>query len=672
MRHMAAPARATHTHAGVRLGLNRRHTTPILLFFGTLLLYLTTLTQVHTFDALSYVTSVERKPWTEVFHPHHLAYGPLGALILVAGRSLGYTGGVALPLQIFNALAGAAGVALLFVIVRRLTGRTDLGLVAALLLGSAYAYWYYAVEIEVYTAATLFLLLCLGLLIDMSEPPTRRRMLLLGIAQGGAVLFHQTNVLFCIPVLITLLVANSRRLGTTGQYENTIWWGKVFVRQLWAYGLALALTVGLPYLFVGIVVSGFRSWAEFIAWLTEYVRTGWWGGPITAQKWADLGLGLANTLARPGGALLWLLLVGLLVLHLRSLRFNARSPAIGLVTWLLVYGAFFLWWEPENVEFWIASLPPALLLLTLALRDVRRWGPEIWIALAVAATALGLNYDAISRRGDVATDLQRRIAQALSTHSQPADLLLIPDGLLELYLPYYERRDNFLSLNQALFDAHGDWELACAAVRERVDQTLHAGAAVLMADEMQHPPELLLRRHNLTQRQIDACFASYQGALQPLALDVDLPAYWRMPTGQELAEGDGWRFERFSAGWRATNIGNVHFDGGWRFVPRADPSLISPVLELDTHRYVAIEIRLANATNTRDAQLFFASSHGLIDEQHSVRWNLRPSREADTYRIDLAGQPGWTGTITRLRLDPVGVGDGGEIRVEWVRLLSAD
>jgi hypothetical protein len=669
---MAAPARANYSYISVRLGLNRRHITPIVLFFGTLLLYLTTLTQVHTFDALSYVTSVERKPWTEVFHPHHLGYGPLGAMILLVGRLLGYAGGVALPLQIFNALAGAAGVALLFVVARRLTGRTDLGLVAALLLGSAYAYWYYAVEIEVYTAATLLLLLCLSILIELNERPTKRGLLLLGLVQGGAVLFHQTNVLFCIVVLTTLLASYSRRLATNGQNQNTAWWGGVFVRQLWPYILALVLTVGLPYLFVGLVVSGFRSVDEFAAWLTEYARTGWWGGPITAQKWADLGLGLASTLAQPGGALLWLLLVGLLVLHLRTLRRQAGSLTLGLVTWLLVYGGFFLWWEPDNIEFWIASLPPALLLLALALRDVRRWGPEVWIALAVAATALGVNYEAISQRGDASTDLQRRIAHGLSARSQPPDLLLIPDGLLELYLPYYERHDNFLSLNQALFDANGNWGQACTRVRERVDRALQAGAAVLIADELLRPPELLMRRHSLTQPQIEACFAPYQGALRPLVLGLDLPAYWRMPTGQELAEGDGWRFERSSAGWQAANIADERFDGGWRFVPGTDPSLSSPPIELDAKRNTAIEIRLANATQAHDAQLFFAGSNRQFDEEHSVQWRLRPTSAAHTYRIDLAGQPGWAGTITQLRLDPVGVGDGGEMRLEWVRLLPAN
>jgi hypothetical protein len=54
------------------------------LFLIVLLRYLTSLTQVHTFDALSYVLDVDRKPLRELFHPHHVAYGPLGALALGA------------------------------------------------------------------------------------------------------------------------------------------------------------------------------------------------------------------------------------------------------------------------------------------------------------------------------------------------------------------------------------------------------------------------------------------------------------------------------------------------------------------------------------------------------------------------------------------------------------
>src|SRR5215212_11853090 len=132
---MAASSNATATNMRARPWVERRTGAPVALFLLTFAIYLTTLTQVHTFDALSYVTSVERKPWTEVFHPHHLAYGPLGVLALHAGRALGYTGGAALPMQMVNALAGALGVALFYVIVRRVTRRNDLALISALLLG---------------------------------------------------------------------------------------------------------------------------------------------------------------------------------------------------------------------------------------------------------------------------------------------------------------------------------------------------------------------------------------------------------------------------------------------------------------------------------------------------------------------------------------------------------
>src|SRR5262245_35430731 len=129
---VSSPADRARLHT--RLRLNSPRAATIALFLGSLLVYLTTLTQVHTFDALSYVTSVERKPWTEVFHPHHLAYGPLGGLALALGQALGYTGGAALPMQLVNALAGALGVALFFTLVRRVTGRDDVALAAALLL----------------------------------------------------------------------------------------------------------------------------------------------------------------------------------------------------------------------------------------------------------------------------------------------------------------------------------------------------------------------------------------------------------------------------------------------------------------------------------------------------------------------------------------------------------
>ncbi|MEI6777170.1 MAG: glycosyltransferase family 39 protein, partial [Chloroflexales bacterium] len=171
-------------------------------------LYLLTLTQVHTFDALSYILDVDRKPWPELFHPHHLAYGPLGALIRAVALLLGWRGSTAMLIQMTNALAGAVGVTIFAGVVRRATGRVDLSVVGALLLGSSYAFWYYAVEVEVYTIACLFLILALALLSDLLHRPSPALAAALGITQGFAVLFHQTNVLLSVPVAVAFLVGS--------------------------------------------------------------------------------------------------------------------------------------------------------------------------------------------------------------------------------------------------------------------------------------------------------------------------------------------------------------------------------------------------------------------------------------------------------------------------------
>jgi hypothetical protein len=643
------------------------------LFAGALFLYLRTLTRVHTFDALSYVMSVERKPWTELFHPHHLAYGPLSALALAFGRALGYNGSAALPMQLVNAIVGALGVALFYVTARAATGRTDAALPAALLLGGSYAFWYYAVEIEVYTVATLFLIICLALIIQ-PIPWSARRCMALGVVQGGAVLFHQTNVLFCIPVAVIAL-ADLRVAKDVRAFGSR--WG--------AYAVALALVMALPYLYVMLIVSNFRTIDAMLAWLTEYARTGWWGRPLTTNTVVSLGTGLSDTLAQPGGGWFYLAL-GMAAAWAGGQRFPRgislaeqpgtpapSMPWAALTVWLATYGTFFAWWEPDNIEFWIASLPPACLIFARALAQARRWSAPIWTSLGIVGIIVWVNYGSIAQRGNPTTDLQRLIARELAEHSTPADLLIVPDGLQELYLPHYEQRENFVSLNQALFDSAGSWEAACSVLRNRIATTQRAGAAIIIADEALHPPQRVLERHRITQRQVDDCFAPYHTSLVNLDFADPIPTYWRLPTATELALTTGWMFERDTMGWQAFNAAGESVDGGWNITPDVDPALLSPLLHLDARQIVAIEIRLANSTRNRDAQLFYAGVDGALSEERSVRWKLNATSDAMTYIIDLRDAPGWDGIVTRLRIDPVGVGDGGNIRIEWVRLrLTTD
>ncbi len=662
---------------------------PLLLFGAFLALYLLTLTDVHTYDALSYILDVDRKPWAELFHPHHLAYGPLGALIRSVALGLGWQGSAAVLIQGANALAGAAGVALFFVLLREVSGSGLQAGVGALLLASSYAFWYYAVEVEVYTIAALFLILALWLLVRLLRQPSSTLALGLGVVQGFAVLFHQTNVLLVIPALWVVWRSGDeggkrwlRQAQPTAQptAKHLRW-----LRQaqptaqptakptlLLAYLLPLGLIVAGAYLGVGVGVSGFRHWEQLYTWMTDYAHTGWWGGAVDGNKLAGLGRGLSTSFAEsPAGAWLGLGLVGLLLSNLRGLR-QAPAGLVGLLLlWLATYGAFFLWWEPENIEFWIASLPAFYLLLVLCLTDRVRLG----VGVALALVMLGMNGVAITDRGDARTDLQRQIAGALALQSGPGDLLVVPDGLLELYLPYYAQRENLTGLTQAMNQSGADWDLACQRLHERVELTLASGYGVLLADEALTPqpaplgePPSMMERFGLDSQQVGACYAPLRGMMVAVNLGAGLPGYQRIATVHDLAEAGGWDFRQGGWGWRFDGGHAQHIaERGWQLQPGVDAGLRSPPMQLDPDRVAVIEVRMAASTSNREAQLFFLDGQGQASEARSIRWRLVADAEMHTYRLEVGVHPGWDGVIGGLRLDPVEVGDGGEVWVESLR-----
>jgi len=642
-----------------------------LLFLASFALYLTTLTQVHTFDALTYILDVDQKPWLQVFHPHHLAYGPVGKLVRYLGQFLGLQS-AAIPLQITNALAGALGGSLFFTLIHKLTNRLDLALCGTILLNSSNAYWYYAVEVEVYTIATLFLIICLWLTTNLLKRPTRQTCLMLGVAQSFAVFFHQTNLLFCFPGTMALFLATPNQ---TLQQRS-----KLFL----AYSLPLGLLVVGGYLFVWFGLQGLPSFPLFIDWLTLYLHTGWWGGSPTEQRFLRLGEGLAITLAQPNGGFLGLWLVGLITFALRKLFQTYRNLVFCLIGWLLVYGSFFFWWEPDNCEFWIASLPPFFLLLLLALKGSGpRWHPGVLITLLLSLTMLTTNYETITRRGNADSDSLRQTARALADQSKPIDLFFVTNDIQQLYLKYYEKRAKVISLNRSLFENKGVWGETCKHLQYQIDATLAQGGAFLFADALLHlqdaqlpaaaAPEPIFTRFRLTQADLQGCFAPYLPGLTPFPLPASLPLYSRFPSAQELAAGEGWNFTKGKWGWQGKKLIEEKVgQQGWDFLPGADPSLISPKLNLLASHYTTLELRIATsvAVKDRDLQLFFADERGLFAEARSLRRTLKGGQRATTYRIPLTDKPGWEGVVTGLRLDPVGAGDGGRIQIEGLRLLK--
>lgn len=617
---------------------------PIAVFVGVAILYLSTLTQVHTFDALSYILDVQRKPWSELFHPHHLAYGPLGAL------ATWFTGGdAALAMQRLNALAGAGGSALLSAIAYRRWQRVDLAIIAALALSGAYAYWYYAVEVEVYTVAACFLLWILWL-IDQPHVMQWRWQLALGGAVAGACLFHQTNALIAAPLLV---------LACLDSWQQPAHW------RGWLRAALVAITIVCgSYAWVMWGVSGFRDGATALAWLTQYAATGWWGGRATLTDLLD---GISESIAWPLGATYGIAILTLSLAHLRIQPLQREHA--WMWTWILVYAVFFTWWEPDNIEFWIALCPLGILLLLAPLRHHPRWSIGACLALGMALLTMHTNWSAISQRGDARQDLQRDIARYIVDQSNAGDLALIPDGLLELYLPYYHQREHLQSVNAAI-STHGSWEAACAQIRTDIAQSQQAGHAILIAQDFLVPSNIMQQRFGLSADAVAQCLPEIATWSTPLPSQAPIPAYQRIAPPAEQLTTQRWQaLQSAPLGWQLLNASpKISPLPGWWVDVASDPVLISPILDIPMPDAIAVQLEPV-ATADRQAQLFVAVALNQFDETHSLRWEI--PADASEVILDLRQLPDLPPRLLQIRLDPVADGGGGQIRVTGIRIIPA-
>ncbi len=84
----------------------------------------------------------------------------------------------------------------------------------------------------------------------------------------------------------------------------------------------------------------------------------------------------------------------------------------------------------------------------------------------------------------------------------------------------------------------------------------------------------------------------------------------------------------------------------------ADPYIHTQALSASSENYKAIRIRLSASAGSQ-LQVFWSSSDTKgYSEPFSARVEIKPDGKPHEYVISLAAHPKWTGTITRLRLDP--------------------
>lgn len=610
----------------MRLQLSRQMTLTglvgILVLLAFTSLYFSTRTEVHTFDALSYTRDVETKPFGQLYHPHHLLYGPLGRLTFELAKNLGYEGRADQPVQFVNALAGASGVVLLWLFGRRFTGKNWQPLGVAVLVGMCYAYWLYAAEVEVYTLAAMFITLALWILTRLEEHP--REVIFLALATAGAVMFHQTNLMFAAPVGLFLLMDTQLR------------------KFLLLYGLVLAGAVALPYLAVGWN-SGFRDFDAYYHWLTDYAQTDQWGGNLNFDTLDALRAGLRNTVSPENDTLVVLFYALAGTGLLTALRTQKKNWLVFGFSWLILYGGFFWWWEPWNIEFWIVLLPLWAMWMLAGNRAI--------ISLAAGLLAIFLfraHYTPLREAADAQKDYYQQITQTLAPQLRQTDLVVTRGNILDLYLPFYANHPPSFVVSLREISLGGGNKLD--TLMNRITPAYHYGRLIFI-DQMVLDEPMNEQRNPFGLTAEDITTFKERFPIQKNVTYNGSTVFYSI--GKRTApDENSWSFENELQGWAAFGLDNARFEnGGWCFTGGGDPWIESPEVQVNAANYPRIQIDLEIQSPAKEGQVFWMQQGEGLSEDRSLRFPLTTGRK--TYTLELTGQKGWEGTIVFLRLDPI-------------------
>jgi hypothetical protein len=344
-----------------------------------------------------------------------------------------------------------------------------------------YGFWSYSTQPETYILPLLPILLCVDLLIGLSEQGfSRTTFAWLGCLGAIATLLHQQHVL----VLVAITIA----AGSIGyQCRSEISLHRVVV------GLALlcvvaAAIVGTAYLTVAIAINHLREPGSIIQWSKGHPKNGLWtpwsytnpiqsllvgfpravfGGhflygfdwfynPISRRYPTKLLIEERYLAQQLSPAILWTCLAatatGLIATSavFRTLwfpvqsvppQYQRRTQAANTILSLLIleYYVFNTLWEPYNIEFWIVLLPVAALAIAL-LQAHRPRALRWWSAGAVLGVSLlitnGLGSILPQARHD--TDFWYQANSYLIKNAKPEDII-ITDGafISDMYLRFF-------------------------------------------------------------------------------------------------------------------------------------------------------------------------------------------------------------------------------------------
>ena len=299
---------------------------------------------------------------------------------------IGITSDSALIVASLNSFFGAAGLGFIYFIQRR-SFRTNIvsSIIQTTLVAFSFGYWFYSGSIKT-NIIPVFLTICV-LTVLLKHKLSKRDIIVLSILNGLAIVFHEAFILTAFSTLLILALTKkklpNRRIYSLGMYATLL---SLFVIS--AFGIVIVLHENL------------QSFSDGIIWVTrDSPKPGIWNSLSIAtlekalvgflhsifgiyfcfkflffQNLLSLvpgrhdvasGLYLVRNLPTSIAFILFCfdLIVGLFCITIFVLSFSSlknlfvseRELLLPPLMLLLVFGLFFLFWDPSNMEFWVVQ-----------------------------------------------------------------------------------------------------------------------------------------------------------------------------------------------------------------------------------------------------------------------------------------------------------------------------
>lgn len=513
---------------------------PFYLFLLVLALYFSFLSKFYYFDGILYAIWTELGIKYTMFHPHHILYCPLGFVILKLFRLFGYFKeggyGVHLIFQSINALFGALGVVLFFVLMKRIIKDIGLTVLVSLLFAFSYGYWNFSIHIHGIMPSCFFLIATLFLLQKSKSPYSKRNYLLIGLAHGMAILFHVSAILFLPAALISMILRIKER--------------SVRLKAILLYSLSLFLIVGVAYSAVVLFVWHFSSWGEIYQWFfrkftasyapfgykIDYWSFNWSNIPLSFSILRNTILGnyfVANKdrmlpftyysllsltwMART----VYLFILFYFILSFKKLwRRHANTIAFSLI-WIFAYAVFFTRFFPGVIKSWTSTLIPISILTGIIFLDLSKRGFKKvsvrgnTIALATVTLLFVTNFfGTILPQSDERNNIDLQKAVFLRENTNLGDLIILAGGgkgynIGRVYIPYFSARSK-LPLNQAIDGRLNDpfFNVAYRIYMER--ERGHKVFALSEVLENSEAIKTIAKNHRLRPSDIITFFSNYK------------------------------------------------------------------------------------------------------------------------------------------------------------------